>query len=205
MRAAFAFALAFAFRAAALANAETLPWSIELGVRGAASFAVDENPMSRTGAVPSMVIRVQRDVGPVYIGANLAGGLPAYLGQHEASLSLGLSHAVRDGRCIRADLDADEQCDARLVLLGGIDAGITLFHFDAPPELSSDSDALLYWGPLGRARVAFRATWTTPTGKEIGVTVGAGVAAVWARYMTTATGSGVRVEPELDMACTIGF
>jgi hypothetical protein len=43
--------------------------------------------------------------------------------------------------------DADEQCDARFVLSGGIDAGIALFHFDAPPELSASSDALLYWGP----------------------------------------------------------
>jgi hypothetical protein len=165
--------------------------------------------MSRSGAVPSLTIRAERTVGPIFLGANLAAGFPAYVGQHEASFSLGIARLLRSGGCLRADFaedaNASADCDARLALLGGIDAGIAILHYDAPPELSADSDAVLYWGPLVRGRVAFRATWPTPSGKEIGVTVGGGVAVVSARYITTASGDGVRLEPELDIAGIIGF
>ncbi len=181
------------------------PWAVDVGVRGIGSIAVDDAAMSRSGAAPSIVARIQRTLGPVFIGANLAAGLPAYLGEHEASVAIGLAHTLREGRCIR-DLDSDnEQCDARLVLLGGVDAGVALFFYDAPPELSASSDAVFYWGPLARARAAFRATWPTPNGQQIGVTVGVGVAAVSARYMTTASGSGVRIEPGVDVAGVIAF
>ena len=181
------------------------PWAVDLGLRGTGSIAVDDAPMSRSGAAPSIVARIQRTLGPVFVGANLAAGLPAYVGEHEASLSAGLAHTVRDGRCIR-DLDDDsEQCDARLVVMGGVDAGVALFFYDAPPELSASSDAVFYWGPLARARAAFRATWPTPNGQQLGVTIGVGVAAVSARYMTTATGTGVRIEPSVDIAGVIGF
>ncbi len=110
-----------------------------------------------------------------------------------------------EGRCMRAALDADVHCDARVVLLGGIDTGVALVAYDAPPELSSTDDALLYWGPLGRARVAVRASWPTPSGNELGVTVGAGLAITSAHYMTTASGTGLRLEPELDVSAAIGF
>jgi hypothetical protein len=179
------------------ASAES--WNIDLGFRGAGTIAVGDTPMSRSGAVPSLTVRAQRSFGTIFVGANLAAGFPVYVGQHEASLSIGVARVVRDRHCV------EDRCDARLTVLGGVDAGITILHYDAPPDLPASSDALLYWGPLARARAAFRATWPTPSGKEIGITVGAGLAAVSARYMSTASGDGLRVEPELDVAGVVGF
>ncbi len=191
-----------------VASAE-LPWTVDVGVRGAGSIAVGDDPMQRSGAVPSMTIRAQRSLGAAFIGANLAAGFRVYVGQHEASLSVGVAHELRSGRCVRVDfardVDADPECDASIELLGGIDAGVGILHYDAPPELSSSSNAVLYWGPLARARVALRAMWPMPTGKQLGFTIGAGVATVSARYTSTATGTGVRLEPELDIAGVIGF
>jgi hypothetical protein len=195
------------------AHAESLPWHVDVGIRGAATLAVGDEAMSRSGVVPSLTIRAQRTLGPVYVGANLAAGFPVYAGQHEVSLSVGVARTLRAGHCRRGALDPDSgdgtfgdlDCDAQIDLLGGVDAGITLLHFDAPPELSATDDALLYWGPLGRARAAVRATWATPTGKQLGVTAGVNFAVTSAHYMTTATGTGVRLEPSLDVAGVIGF
>jgi hypothetical protein len=202
--------VALAVLPAATAHAESLPWHVDVGLRGAATLAVGDEAMSRSGVVPSLTIRAQRTLGAVYVGANLAAGFPVYAGQHEASLSIGVVRTLRAGHCRRGALDPDGSfgdldCDAQLDLLAGVDAGVALLHFDAPPELSSTDDALLYWGPLGRARAAVRATWATPTGKQLGVTAGVNFAVTSAHYMTTATGTGVRLEPSLDVAGVIGF
>lgn len=200
--------VALAVATSRVASAEP-PWTVDVGIRGAASIAVADDPVDRSGAVPSLTIRAQRTLGPFFVGANLAAGFPVYVGQHEASLSLGLARTLRESRCTRTDFDpgadVEQDCDARLALLGGIDAGVAFLYYDAPPELSASSDAVLYWGPLARARAAFRATWPTPNGKELGVMIGAGVAVVSARYMSTASGTGVRLEPEVDIAGVIVF
>jgi hypothetical protein len=176
--------------------------AFELGIRGAGSLSIDEG---RNGVAPSVFLRAQRRLGVAYLGINVVGGLPAYFSQLEASIAAGFVHTIREGRCVRADLDADEQCDARLLFLGGIDAGIAMFYFDAPPEMSSTSDGLVYWGPLVRARGAFRATWPTPSGKQLGFTIGAGVAFARAYYLSDATGDDVRIEPEIDIAGVIVY
>ncbi|MFN0252927.1 MAG: hypothetical protein ACKV2T_38995 [Kofleriaceae bacterium] len=205
--------VALAVLPVATAHADTLPWHVELGLRGTASLAVGDEAVSRSGVVPSLTIRTQRSFGGLFVGANLAAGLPAYAGQHEASLSVGHAWTLREGDCRRGPLDPDSDdgtfgdldCDAQVDFLGGVDAGVVLLHFDAPPELSATDDALLYWGPLARARAAVRATWSTPAGKQLGVTAGLNLAVTSAHYMTTATGTGLRLEPSLDVAAAIGF
>jgi hypothetical protein len=88
---------------------------------------------------------------------------------------------------------------ARIALSAGADLGIGMLFFDAPPETAPSSDALLYAGPRGRLRTRLSILYPTPNGKLIGWAIGAGVAATRAHYMSTAEGTGLRIEPSLEI------
>lgn len=182
--------------AATPASADDSTWRLDLGVRGAGSVELDSAPsMDRGGVVPTVSIRAQRRFGSVLVGGYLGAGMPAWYGQHE------LSGSIDFERVLRAP---DEETDtARLSLTAGLDAGVAMLFYDAPPELSASSDALMYWGPLARARLQLHALWPTPIGKLVGVVVGVGVAASRSHYISTASGTGVRLEPGVEVALEV--
>lgn len=190
---------------ASVAHARPDAWSVEVDLRGTGSVAIGAGAISRAGAVPSLGVRTRRAFDRVHVGANLAAGFPAWYGQHELSLTAELVHTVREARCSRSTLEAAVECDARLDLSGGIDGGIAMLYFDAPPELSSSSNAVVYWGPLGRARVALRATWPMANETEIGVSIGGGLALASAHYTDPTPARGVRLEPTLEIGGVVGF
>jgi len=191
------FAAAIAVTAAAPARADR--WLVDLSMRGAGSVELEADaPMNRRAVVPSMAVRLERRLGPLHVGGVIGAGLPAYYGQHELALAADVERVVRDRRC-GAWSDDDPCTAARVVLAAGIDLGLGLLFYDAPPETASGSDAVLYWGPLGRARAQLRVLWPTPNGKELGVVVGVDLSVSSSHYMSTATGTGTRLEPGLEL------
>jgi hypothetical protein len=168
-------------------------WQLDLSARTAASLASSSAPNDRVGIAPAILVRATHRLGPLHVGGTLGAGFPAYYGQHEASLALQYEHAL--GRC----------ADPCRRIITGADLGIAMLFHDAPPESSASSEALLYYGPLARARVELRTTWETPTGKQIGFTIGLALGATRATYMTTTEGTSMRLEPSATIGLALGL
>lgn len=91
----------------------------------------------------------------------------------------------------------------RISIGAGVDAGIAMYYFDAPPMMEGPSNALMYWGPLGRARLQFRTLAPQRFG-DLGVVVGIGTAFSSAHYMSTETGgTGTRIEPSFEVGISM--
>jgi len=176
-------------------------WRLDLGVRGAGTVELATASPDRVGVVPSVGVRVEHRLGPVFVGGAIAAGFPAYFGQHEAAASVDREHVLRSPTCDRVAAIGD--CPARISIDAGIDAGMAMLFYDAPPELPAASDGLLYWGPFARARIQLRATWATPNDRAVGIVVGLGLAASRAHYMSTDGGTGVRAEPSIELGLDV--
>jgi hypothetical protein len=162
-------------------------WRIDLSARGISSVELASASNPRDGLVPAFGARALRRVGPVHVGGSIGAGFPAWYAKADAAVSI-------DHETVRR---------ARWALTTGLDAGVGLFYFDAPPETPPSSDALIYWGPLVRARVQLHVLTMLPSSRAIGVVVGANAAVTAARYTGTASDSGVRLEPELEVGLTM--
>ncbi len=164
-------------------------WRVDLTARGIGSVELDSGAMQpRDGLVPALGVRAMRRVGAVQLGGTIGGGFPAYYGKSDAALSIDYMHAIRG---------------ERVQLATGFDAGVGLLYFDAPPETPAGSNALIYWGPLARARVQLHVLDVLPNGRAIGLVAGANVAITSARYMSPGDGTGLRLEPELEIGLTM--
>lgn len=166
-------------------------WSIDMTARAIGSFELATgSPRDRPGIVPNLAMRAEKKLGWLSLGGTLAVGFPAYLGQHELALSADIDHVLlRSGE--------------RTTSIGaGFDGGVELYFFDAPPLMEGPSDALMYWGPLGRTRVQLRITDRLPSGAQVGVVIGAGAAITRAHFMAV-DGVGWRVEPSLEVGVAV--
>jgi hypothetical protein len=186
------FALAILLAVCSGTNADADPtWRLDLSARGIASVELDNSAtMTRDGVVPAMSARVERRIGNLYVGGTFGGGMPAWYGKAEALGSIDCEHVLSDG-------------DARWAFDAGMDAGVGLLYFDAPPETSPTDNALLYWGPLARARLQLHVMQVMPNARAVGLVVGASTAVTSARYMSPGSGTGLRLEPELELGLTM--
>lgn len=182
-------------------------WRIDGALLATGSLELDTASMqARTGVVPSLDARVMRRVGRFHLGGVIGGGFPAFYGRADAALSADIDRELSRPSCeiVRSepgDLVGSERCTgAHWLVSAGLDAGLGMYYFDAPPETASSSDALLYWGPLVRARVQLHALDVLDNGHAVGVVFGAHAALRSAHYMSTASGTGTRLEPGLDVA-----
>lgn len=176
-------------------------WRFDVDGAGTASLGVDSDPPThRRGVVPSLAIRAERRLGPVFFGGTLGAGLPAWYGRDELSGSADIERVLSDASCelIRVDREdlGHEECTGSRIALGiGLDAGLGVFYYDAPPMQEGPPKGLLYAGPLVRARVELHTLDVDPSGRMVGVVIGAGLAAVAATYDPGRRGS--RLEPSL--------
>jgi hypothetical protein len=182
-------------------------WRVDLSARGIGSVELDDRAAHRRGAlVPALAVRALRDVGAVQLGASLGAGWPAWYGKADAALAIDHERVLAVPHC---ELVADEGIGheacrgARWSIAVGLDAGVGLFYYDAPPETPPSSDALLYWGPLARARLQLHVVDVLQARRAIGLVVACNAAITTARYMSTASGTGVRFEPELEVGLTM--
>ena len=189
-----------------IANASPT-WRLDLSARGIGSVELDSSAtMTRGGLVPAMSVRAERRAGPLHIGGTLGAGFPAWYGKTDAALSLDYEAALADRTCTMIPNDdiGEQRCTgARWLIDAGVDAGIGLLYFDAPPETPSSGNALVYWGPLARARVQLHVLDVLPSTRAVGLVVGANAAVTSARYMSPGSGTGLRLEPELEVGLTM--
>jgi len=183
-------------------------WRVDASARGIASVEVEGATQMRRGVVPDLAVRAQRAYGNFLIGGTIGAGFPAFYGHHEASASIDLDHVLRRPFCeLVPDDDASiptQHCDGLRWSVGaGIDSGVGMFYFDAPPETSSSSDALLYWGPFARVRLQVHALSVLSTGRAVGLVFGISLAVANARYMTTGTDVGIRLEPAAELGLSL--
>ena len=166
-------------------------WRLDLSARGIASVELDDSAsQTREGIVPAFGVRALRRVGAFELGGMISAGVPAYYGKTEAALSLDHEEVISDG-------------STRVTFATGVDAGVGLLYFDAPPETPAMSDALIYWGPLARARLQLHVLDVLPNRRAVGLVVGANAAITSARYMSPSSGAGLRLEPELEVGLTM--
>lgn len=164
-------------------------WRLDLSARGVASIELESGAMQpRAGLVPALGIRALRRIGSVQLGGTIGGGFPAYYGKADAALSI--DYVVALG-------------GERLQLATGLDAGVGLLYAGAPPETSASSNALIYWGPLARARVQLHVLDILPNGRAVGLVAGVNAAITSAHYMSTADDTGLRLEPEVEVGITM--
>jgi len=166
-------------------------WRLDLSARGVGSVELDStSTMSRDGLVPSVAVRAERRVGELSIGGTLGAGAPAWYGKTDAALSIDHEHVLATG-------------DARWSIDVGLDAGVGLLFFDAPPETPSTGNALIYWGPFARTRVQLHVLDVLPNTRAVGLVIGANAGITSARYMSPGSGAGLRLEPELEVGLTM--
>ena len=192
-------------------------WRLDLSARGIASFELGNTRMTdvtstedlaraRDGLVPAVGVRFERrigrdegaDHGGWLVGGAMSAGVPAYYGKTEAVLSVDREVVIADGSK-RPGGDGG----TRWLVAAGVDAGVGLLYFDAPPETPAHDDALIYWGPLARARVQLHVLDVLLTTRAVGLVVGANAAVTSARYMSPSAGTGLRLEPELEVGITM--
>lgn len=182
-------------------------WRLDLSARGIASLELDSSATQmRDGIVPAASVRALRRYGSVQIGGTISAGFPAWYGRTEASLSIDHELALAEPTCelVANETVGEQRCHgARWSIDTGFDAGVGLLYFDAPPETPSNGNALVYWGPLARARLQLHVLDVLPTTRAVGLVVGANAALSSARYMSPGSGSGVRFEPELELGLTM--
>jgi hypothetical protein len=190
-------------------------WRLDLSARGIASFELGNTQMTdvttRDGFVPAVGARFERRIGRGdadeprrvgwLVGGAMSAGFPAYYGKTEAVLSIDRELVViADDSRTRNDGSAG---GTRWLVAAGVDAGVGLLYFDAPPETPSMDDALVYWGPLARARLQLHVLDVLPNTRAVGLVVGANAAITSARYMSPSSGTGLRLEPELELGITM--
>lgn len=182
-------------------------WRIDVSARGIASVELgDSSTPMRDVVVPTVGARIERRVGSLYIGGSFGAGLPAWYGKTEATLSIDHEHVVSKPTCelVPNDFIGEQQCHgARWSIDVGADAGIGLLYFKAPPETPAMSDALIYWGPLARARLQLHVMDLLAGSRAVGVVAGANLAITSARYMSPDVGTSLRLEPELELGITM--
>jgi hypothetical protein len=181
-------------------------WRIDLSARGVASVELGDSTQMRDAIVPAVGARFEHRAGPVYLGGAFTAGMPAWYGKTEAALSIDHEHVLAKPTCelVANDFIGEQQCHgARWSIDVGADAGVGLLYFDAPPETSSTGDSLIYWGPLGRVRLQLHVLDMLASSRAVGVVIGANVAITSARYMSPGSGTGVRLEPELELGLTM--
>ena len=182
-------------------------WRLDLSARGVGSVELDRTAtMTRDGLVPAMTVRAERRAGTLQIGGTFSAGFPAWYGKTDAALSLDYEVPLADRTCTilpNDDIGAQHCSGARWAIAAGVDAGVGLLYFDAPPETSSNGDALIYWGPLARVRLQLHVLDVLPSSRAVGLVVGANAAVTSARYMSPGSGSGIRLEPELELGLTL--
>lgn len=184
-------------------------WRLDVSARGIGSVELAPSAEHmREGLVPALSVRALRRLGALQLGGTLGAGFPAWYGKAEASISLDLERVLASPRCelVREsadDLGRQECSGARWSLVSGFDTGVGLFYFDAPPETSPSSNALIYWGPLVRARLQLHVVDVLANARGVGLVVGANAGVTSARYTSTASGAGVRLEPELELGLTL--
>jgi hypothetical protein len=182
-------------------------WRIDLSARGVGSVELDSgSAQMREAIVPAVGARIERRVGPIYLGGAFSAGFPAWYGKTEAALSIDHELVLADPRCevVPGDFIGEQRCHgARWSIDAGVDAGVGLLYFDAPPETAAASDALIYWGPAARGRLQLHVLDVFPRSRAVGLVVGANVAITSARYMSPGSGTGVRLEPELELGVTM--
>jgi hypothetical protein len=191
---------ALARAAPAHADADPGPWLVDVSLTGTASVpagdagdAGDAGAMGRGGGVPAIGVRIAHRAGPGYLGVVVGAGAPAYYGQHQLGVALGVDRELRGRR----------DGGARVVAGLGLELGGAFTFIAAPPETSADSDAVIYWSRYVRARASAAWLWLTPSGKELGLVVAAGFAAARASYTTTANGVDRRYEPSVEIGLAL--
>jgi len=156
-------------------------WRLDLSGRGIGSVELSGSAdQMRDGFVPAIGVRALRRVGSLQLGGSIGAGFPAWYGKAEAVLSVDHERVL-----------AEQHRGARWSVSAGLDGGVGLLYAGAPPETSASSNALMYWGPLVRARFQLHVLDVLPSSRAIGLVVGANAAFTAARYMSTATGTGV--------------
>lgn len=184
-------AIALVFVSAVPVAAAEPRWRLDLSARGIASVELDDSAaQTRDGVVPAFGVRALRRIGAFEVGGMFSAGIPAYYGKTEAALSLDHEEVISDH-------------GTRVSFATGVDAGVGLLYFDAPPETPAMSDALIYWGPVARARFQLHVLDVLPNRRAVGLVVGANAAVTSARYMSPASGTGMRLEPELEVGLTM--
>ena len=201
--------IAVATLIAPMASAAEPAWRAEFPLRAVGSIELDAAaPHQRDAIVPAFALRIGRRIARgIYLGGTFGGGLPAWYGKTELAASADAEHVLAEPRCEVVSEGAHDLghrvCrGARWTVSAGLDAGLGLYYADAPPLTPPSSDALIYAGPLVRARVQLHILDVLANGRAIGVAFGASVAATSAHYMSTADGHGRRLEPELEVALT---
>jgi hypothetical protein len=183
-------------------------WRLDLSGRGVGSVELTGTEQMREGFVPAASMRALRRVGALDVGGTITAGFPAFYGRAEAAFSVDHEHVLARPTCVHVSDGSDaighEVCrGARWSIAGGLDAGVGLLYAGAPPETPASSDALIYWGPVARARLQLHVLDVLPSSRAVGLVVGANAAITSARYTSTASGTGVRFEPELEVGLTM--
>ena len=173
-------------------------WRIDLAARGITSFELADSMHTRDGVVPALGGRVLRRVGRLLLGGSFGAGMPAWYGKAELAASVDIEQVLAQPSCTLITAGPDDigrrECRGyRWSIDTGLDAGIGLFYFDAPPMLEAPGDELLYWGPLARARVQLHVLSPLASGRALGFVAGIAAAVTSAHYMSTQD-TGVRVD-----------
>ena len=166
-------------------------WRLDVSARGIGSIEIDNTAvMTRDAIVPALGIRAEKRFGSVMVGGTVGAGFPAWYGKTDAALSIDHERVLSDG-------------DVRWSIAIGLDAGIGVYYFNAPPETEASDNALIYWGPLARARVQLHVLDVLPNTRALGLVVGANAGVTSARYTSPAAGAALRFEPELEVGLTM--
>jgi hypothetical protein len=182
-------------------------WRIDVSARGVASVELDSGAMQmREAVVPAFGARFEHRVGAFYLGGGFTAGFPGWYGRTEAALSVDHERVLAKPTCevVSNDWIGEQHCHgARWSLAIGADAGVGLLYFDAPPETPAISDAVIYWGPLARARVQLHVLDLVAGARAVGLVLGVNLAVTSARYMSPSAGNGIRLEPEIELGVTM--
>src|SRR5262245_14700968 len=189
--------------AAAAAHADTRG---EWGFRVLASRELAPAAPRHNGAiVPGVWTRWVHRTGAVLVGGMVGTSWPAANGHVEGALSLDHERVLREPVCLAGEdipggIPLHTCRGLRWSVVLGADLGMSALWADAPEHPEPGDPAAVLWGPSARAHVQLHVLaprWAKPWP---GVAVGASLGAVRAHYEDTASGTGLRVEPGLDIA-----
>jgi len=162
-------------------------WRLDLAARGVGSIATGDTGSLRSGLAPALAIRAEHRLGPLEVGGSLAFAVPAWAGQLDAALSADYTHPL--GASWAAGV--------------GLDAGISVYYFDAGLGDNAPMDAVKYWGPFARVRAQAQYLWPQPNGRAVGLVFGPTLAATWAHAWFGERTDGARLEPGFELGLTL--
>jgi hypothetical protein len=162
-------------------------WRLDLAARGVGSIATGDTGSLRSGLAPALAIRAEHRLGPLEVGGSIAVAVPAWAGQLDAALSADYVRAI--GSSWAAGI--------------GVDAGASVFYFDAGLGDDTPMDAVKYWGPFARVRAQLHYLWPQPNGRAVGLVVGPTLAATWAHAWFGERTDGARLEPGFELGLTL--